>query len=57
METGYTYPTRVGSYALRLTKEESNRKEKCFCRKKRNKNAKDASYRQKKPNNALRAIV
>lgn len=24
METGYTYPTRVGPYALRLTKERKN---------------------------------
>lgn len=57
METGYTYPTRVGSCALRSTKESNRRKKYVFAEKKRIKNAKDTSYPQKKPNNALRAIV
>lgn len=38
METEYTYPTRDGSYALRLTKE-SNRGKNVF-REKKNRNAK-----------------
>lgn len=46
METGYTYPTRVGSYALRLTEESNREKNICSCGEGENESAgKDERYR------------